>query len=473
MSRVLAGVLAGLLLGALMLASTVVSAGEFPERLPYVTKEEAKSLGLIISFSNGGGGWEGSDYVNAYQDFICPHRNESVNNYIRIMVTYYTDNEAVEQFKWFVKRGKNSTDKVEDLIGFWSGQKEGTITYHYEFHEGPNYADLKEVYEKRYFDGHGFTSVKHTYAALVGKHYYVYGEVEYLKGTNVCNLEGPAPVLMNLYLRRIPNSTVQFPVGTSQAGSSGSGSSEISSGNSGLSPDAVERMKDTNEKLRELGKGWGGFVVIKTPKGAVVRVINSNLDYSGEGSALGWKAKYYGNKALDAFIDQVANYLPKPLGLFKDYFKADKDINVFSDSEAVKKTAKDLHVDEKSASFYNDMSDIENREKAISPYKNAVPSTIQTKPIEVVLNSMGVAIKKTLAQDYRWEFEETAKVAVRYKKAGLKYKDIIRNTIDEMRDTTMGMHRVNMMNRNSKGDFKDQEARIRLYLNELYQEGKI
>ena len=120
--------------------------------------------------------------------------------------------------------------------------------------------------------------------------------------------------------------------------------------------------------------------------------------------------------------------MPKPLGLFKDYFKADKDINVFSDDELVKKTAKDLHVDEKSASLYNGMSNIENREKTVSPYKNAVPSSVETKPIELILNSMGVAIKKTLAQDYRWEFEKTAEIALRYKRAGLKYRDIIRNT---------------------------------------------
>ncbi len=279
-----------------------------------------------------------------------------------------------------------------------------------------------------------------------------------------------------MYLERIPNNTVRFPVGTSGGASGKSeGSSDNSggpSGTPGLSPDAAERMRNTNEKLKGLGNDWGGFMVVKTPNGDVVKVTSNSSPIS-DGSALGWKGKYYGNKALDAFIDQVANYLPKPLGLFKDYFKADKDINVFSDDEMVKKTAKDLHVDGRSASLYNDMSDIDNREKALSPYKNSLPSNIETKPIEAVLNSMGTAIKKTLAQDYRWEFEKTAEIAIRYKKAGLKYSDIIRNTVDEMSDTTTGMHRVNMMNRNSKGDFRDQEARIRFYINMLYEEGVI
>ncbi|NJD98437.1 hypothetical protein E3E26_01300 [Thermococcus sp. LS1] len=458
-----------LFIGVMLLLALPVSAPQFPDRLPSITKEEAKSLGLILSFSNGGRGPEGSNYAIFYQDFLCPNHNPDYGNYIRIAVTYYTDNEAVEQFRWFIKQGMNSTDREEDIIDEWSNEKVGVIISHYEFSEGAGYAELKFVQTKRYFDGQETIWVWDRYAALVGDHYWVTAEASYIKGTTACDLEGSLPVLMNLYLSRIPNSTVRVPVNTSV---DVSGGPEGFSGTD-LSPNAVKRMRETNEGLKGLGEKWGGFVVIKTPRGEVVRVINSNPDYSGGSSALGWKAKYYGNKALDAFIDQVANYLPKPLGLFKDYFKADKDINVFSDSEAVKKTATDLHVDGRSASLYNDMSDIENREKAMSPYKNAIPSSIETKPIEVVLNSMGVAIKKTLAQDYRWEFETTAKVAIRYKKAGMKYSDIIRNTIDEMRDTTMGMHRVNMMNRNSKGDFKDQEARIRFYINKLYEEGII
>ncbi|GAB6101269.1 hypothetical protein JCM16138_04920 [Thermococcus atlanticus] len=460
MRGVLTSALAGLLLGALLI-SLPVSASQFPEQLPSITKEEAKSLGLILTFSNGGGG---SNYINFYQDFMCANHNPEVTNYIRVMVTYYTDNEAVEQFRWFIKQGENYTDYEFDITDDY-GQKVGVDFCHFEFDSGRNYATLKEVCGKKYFDGSGFEGVRRLHEVLVGEHYLVSAEVSYLVGSNACNLEGLAPVLLNMYLSRIPNSTVRVLVNDSVTVPENPGGSS-----NGLSPEAAKRMKDTNEGLRGLGEKWGGFVVIKTPKGEVVRVVNSNPDYSG---ALGWKAKYYGNKALDAFIDQVANYLPKPLGLFKDYFKADKDINVFSDDEMVKKTAKDLHVDEKSASLYNGMSDIENREKAMSPYKNAVPSNIETKPIEMVLNSMGVAIKKTLAQDYRWEFERAAEIAIRYKKSGMKYRDIIRNTIDEMSDTTMGMHRVNMMNRNSKGDFKSQEARVRFYINKLFEEGVI
>ncbi|WP_167894108.1 hypothetical protein [Thermococcus sp. M36] len=453
-----------LFLGVTLLLALPVSASQFPDQLPSITKEEAKSLGLMLTFSNGA---THSNYVLFYQDFMCANHDPDSGNYIEVTIVYYTDNGAVEQFNWFVKMGMNYTDSEYDIWDPDMGNIGKEYT-HYEFSGGANYADLKVVHGREYFDGYSFISVDHTYEALVNDHYWVTSKAVYVKGTTACNLEGLAPVLLNMYLERIPNSTMRVPVNSSVAVP---GSSEGSS--KGLSPEAAKRMDENIEGLKSLGENWGGFMVIKTPRGDVVKVVNSKADYTGDSSALGWKTKYYGNKALDAFIDQVANYLPKPLGLFKDYFKADKDINVFSDSEAVKKTAKDLHVDEKSASFYNDMSDIENREKALSPYKNAVPSNIETKPIEIVLNSMGVAIKKTLAQDYRWEFETTAKIAVRYKKAGLKYRDIIRNTIDEMRDTTTGMHRVNMMDRNSKGDFKDQEARIRFYINKLYEEGVI
>ena len=456
-----------LFLGVMLLLALPVSASRFPEQLPSITKEEANSLGLIISYGGGGGGWEGSNYINFYQDFMCANHTPDYNNYILVVVTYYTDNEAVEQFRWFIKQGENYRDYEFDITDDY-GQKVGVDFCHFEFDSGRNYATLKEVCGKKYFDGHSSVGVRRLHKVLVGEHYLVSAEVSYLVGSNACNLEGLAPVLLNLYLSRIPNSTVRVPVNASI-----DVSGEESTSGTGLSPEAVKRMKDTNEKLRGLGEKWGGFMVIKTSKGEVIRVVNSNPDYHGGSSALGWKAKYYGNKALDAFIDQVANYLPKPLGLFKDYFKADKEVNVFSDDEMVKKTAKDLHVDERSASLYNGMSDVENREKTLSPYKNAVPSNIGTKPIELALNSMGVAIKKTLAQDYRWEFEKTAEIAIRYKKAGMKYREVIRNTIEEMSDTTMGMHRVNMMNRNSKGDFKSQEARLRFYINKLFEEGVI
>ncbi len=453
------------LMGIIVLLILPVSASQFPEKLPSITKEEAKSLGLALTYS---GGSTNPNYVLFYQDFMCANHAKDSNNHVRVVVDYYIDNEAVEQFSWFIKTGENYTDREYEIRDD-DGNVLGREYLHYEFNGGSNYADLRTVYGKEYRNGYKFVSIEHTYVALVNDHYWITAKAVYVEGTTACNLENLAPVLLNMYLERIPNGTVKVPVNSTGV----SENSEDSSTAPGLSQDATKRMKNTEEKLKGLGNGWGGFVVIKTPRGDIIKVVNSKMDYTGDSSALGWKAKYYGNRALDAFIDKVADYLPKPVGLFKDYFKADKDINVFSDDEMVKKTAKDLHVDGKSASLYNGMSDIDNREKALTPYRNAVPSSVETKPIELILNSMGVAIKKTLAQDYRWEFEKTEEIALRYKRAGLKYRDIIRNTVEEMGDTTTGMHRVNMMNRNSKNDFRDQEARVRFYLNKLFEEGVI
>ena len=208
-----------LLMGVILLLAIPVSAGRFPS-LPSITKEEAKNLGLIATFNNSGGGYPDSNYVLFYQDFMCANHAPDAFNYIRVSAAYYTDNEAVELFNSFVEVWRNATDRVEDFTDFWTGEVVGSQSTHYEFHEGPNYAEIREVYERRYFDGGGFVSIKHTYVALVDDHYYVYSEVEYSKGKTACDLEGLAPVLLNMYLSRIPNNTVRFPVGSSQGGNS-------------------------------------------------------------------------------------------------------------------------------------------------------------------------------------------------------------------------------------------------------------
>lgn len=105
-----------------------------------------------------------------------------------------------------------------------------------------------ESYGKRHFDGTGFISIKHTYAALVDGHYYAYGEVECLKGTNVCDLEGLAPVLLNMCLERIPNSMVRVSVNSL---TTAPGNPEGSSENSGeLSPEEFAR----EIRVVEIGK---------------------------------------------------------------------------------------------------------------------------------------------------------------------------------------------------------------------------
>ncbi|ASJ07705.1 hypothetical protein A3L11_00030 [Thermococcus siculi] len=238
-------------------------------------------------------------------------------------------------------------------------------------------------------------------------------------------------------------------------------------------------MEETLKRLSSLSGGEVEIEKIRTPEGEIIKVINKNAN--AEGSALRFKLKYYGNKyvldkvvdgSLDRLNDLVGKYLPG-VNLWKDYVKAYKDSQLFQGKEATQKTMMDLHVSKKAAENYNQMSGIEGRELEVSPYKNAVPTGILTKPIESTLQAMGVAIKKTQAENYEWEYRKTAEIALRYKNAGLKYRNIIRETIREMADTTQGMNRVNMLNRYSQGDYKDQEARVRLYFNELFGEGVI
>ncbi|ASJ05305.1 hypothetical protein [Thermococcus barossii] len=310
-----------------------------------------------------------------------------------------------------------------------------------------------------------------------------------------CDIEGALPALINHYLNTIPGNKVSIPLtggpgapsgGSEVAAPTTSGTGEAHNGDSGferpgviLSPEAKARMNETLGKLEGLSGGNIEVVRIKTPEGELVKVINRNGKASG--TALSFRLKYYGNKyvldrvvdgSMDKLNDLLGRYAPG-LNLFKDYVKAFKDSGLFQGEDAVKKTALDLHVDERSASLYNDMSGIEGRELKLSPAKNAAPSSTLTKPFEDAIQAMGVAVKKAVAQDYEWEFRKTAERAVLYKKAGLKYSEIIRNTVSDVTEETSQSRRVQTLNAQSKEGFRDQEARIRFYINKLFEEGVI
>jgi len=443
-------------------AGLVLAAPQFP----VITPEEASSLGLRISYEGGGQDTQGG--ITSYQDFICLNDHEPYT-VITLMATYYPEGRAEENFKAYYRDSTNYTDSESSLEDLWSGENVGTHRVHYEISGGDNYFVVIQVEEYDYTDStRDYMVYWYSYYALVGDylitmstHYSTkYYQTSY---SPPCSIEALLPRLLNLYLSKFKGNTVRVPenVSTSQ----GNVSDGSSGGNyGGLSPEAHERMSKTTARIASLGDS----IVIQTPNGKLVKLSSGKAS-----NALGWKAKYYGNKALDSLIDSASSLLPSPLGLFKDYVKGYKDSLVFNGNESVKKTARDLHVSGKSASLYNRMNSIEAREKALSPYKNAVPTSIATKPIETVLSSMGLAIKKTLAQDYEWEFRKTAEAALRYRKMGLKYSEVIRNTVDEVMDTTQGMNRVHMLNRNSGGKYSDQEARIRFYINQLFEEGKI
>ena len=450
----------------LISAGLVVATPQFPN----VTPEEASSLGLRISY--GGGGSVPGGGSNSYQDFICINDREPYTT-ITLMATYYPDGRAGKEFRAYYQDFMGRKDEESPLEDFWSGEVIGTHRIHYEISGGDDYFFVLQIEDYDYYDSsRDYQVYWYYYYALVGDyivtlntHYSTkYYQTSY---SPPCSIDALLPRLFNLYLSKFEGNTVRVPENVSMEGSgeTSSGTGNIPGSPGGfLSPSARERMKTTTARVAS----FGDSIEVQTPTGKLVKLSSGRAS-----TALGWKAKYYGNKALDSLIDGASSLLPSPLGLFKDYVKGYKDSLVFNGSESVRKTAKDLHVDGKSASLYNRMNSIEAREKALSPYKNAVPTSIATKPIETVLSSMGLAIKKTLAQDYEWEFRKTAEAAVRYRKMGLKYSEVIRNTVDEVMETTQGMNRVHMLNRNSGGEYSDQEARIRFYINQLFREGKL
>jgi hypothetical protein len=250
-----------------------------------------------------------------------------------------------------------------------------------------------------------------------------------------------------------------------------------------LSKEAKVRMKITLDKLKGIGSAEGlETVEVKTPYGKDIKVYQKDENVNAKKSSSLWfKLKYYTGKALDKVIDSasgaldslVEKVMPSPVGLFKDYVKAYKDSQLFQGDEATQKTMNDLHVSMRSAESYNQMSGIENRELSLSPYKNAVPSSPMTKPVELTIGALGTGFKKCLAHDYEWEFGKTAERALFYKKLGMKYRDIILRTIADVEEETSYDHKVQTMNAQSKGEYKNQETRIRYYLNKLYREGKI
>lgn len=138
----------------------------------------------------------------------------------------------------------------------------------------------------------------------------------------------------------------------------------------------------------------------------------------------------------------------------------------------------DLHVSkEGGAESYNEMSGIEDRQLALSPYKNLAPPSTPplTKPFEFTFGALEKGgFKHTLANNYNWEFEETAKTAMKYKKAGMKYEDIVALTIRDVDESIGFTRQVQTMNAQSKGGkYQSQAERIKFYLKKLHEEGKI
>ncbi|ASJ14961.1 hypothetical protein [Thermococcus radiotolerans] len=499
---------AGLLFGSML------AYGEITE--PYVRSPPSDSELLSLNLKvKGWGTMMGSVDVPSLADFafVCRDRGKLNATYeVDLWMGYFTDASAEGSYYEETLADWRSHEDRDEVGNDLDGNPYVATHYRYTVDEAGGSSDSKwavfrevithecisascESWVEAHPDESPRLQVTVRYIVMEGP-YLILAKGWYYDDS-ACDVEVALPTLINHYLDTIPGNMVSIPLTSGPGAPSGgsgnvtttttTGTGETKKGGSGLerpnvvlSPEAKARMEETLGKLEGLSGGNIEVVRVKTPEGELVRVINKGAD--GKGTALSFKLKYYGNKyildktvdsSLEALDGLLEKYGVSPLGLFKDYVKAYKDSELFQGEDAVRKTALDLHVDGRSASLYNDMSGIEERELRLSPAKNSIPTGPETKPVEFIVQSLGIAVKKSVAQDYGWEFRKTAERAEYYKKLGMKYRDIIRRTIDDVIEETSQDRKIQTLNAQSKGPYKDQEARIRLYLNKLFEEGMI
>lgn len=241
------------------------------------------------------------------------------------------------------------------------------------------------------------------------------------------------------------------------------------------------KAESRKDKIDAICAGAGVEVIeVKTPSGVDAKTAPTTDPGTPSASIdpdLVFEVKYQTNKKIidpliDTLADKIAEKIPI-INLYKDYFKADKNTNLFSDEEAIKITSAELKVSEQAAKIYNDMSGIEDREKQMSPLKNSLPSSTMTKPFEYVIDTMGTGVKKHVANGYRKEYEIAEKTAVQYKNMGLSYSQIISNTINDVAEETAFNSNTQMLNAQSKGDYKNQEDRVSEYIIQMKDAGII
>ncbi len=210
------------------------------------------------------------------------------------------------------------------------------------------------------------------------------------------------------------------------------------------------------------------------------RAIEAEHPETKKNSDMWFKLKYGMNKyVLNPVVDVIAGKLPG-IGLFKDYFKNDKDTNLFDDD--AKKVQKDLGVDKKSAQLYSQLSGVEEREQALSPAKNAVNIPASGKPMQFAMDALTMGTKKIIARYYRKEYSYIIKQAKYYRSHGMKWADVhkaVKRDVGEIEDAMTGMGSAEektatqYLNTMSKGQYKDVKARIDLYILQAMENGEL
>lgn len=256
----------------------------------------------------------------------------------------------------------------------------------------------------------------------------------------------------------------------------------------------MEKLVDSNKvnlrnkQISKILKNAEDLVSIKTSYGKEVRILQSDDEIADEHPSIeknsaGWfKFKYGLNKHfLGKIVDVVTDKIPI-IKNYKDYFKSDMETNLFNSKEDVKKTMKDLGVDKKSASLYNQFSGVEDREKALSPLKNAVSLPKSAKPMEFAVDAMTMGTKKIIAHYYKKEYNYVVGLAKYYRNAGMKWSDVHKAVVRDLDENKGGVTGLSSAKENaasqylntmSKGQYKDIDARAHVYILQAMENGDL
>ncbi len=243
-----------------------------------------------------------------------------------------------------------------------------------------------------------------------------------------------------------------------------------------------------NKQLSRILRNSAELVNIKTPHGDELRALQSDgmvakTHPNVEKNSAGWfKFKYGLNKrVLGKVVDVIADNIPI-IKNYKDYFKSDMETNLFNSKEDVKKTMKDLGVDKRSASLYNQFSGVEDREKALSPLKNAVSLPKSAKPMEFAVDAMTMGTKKIIAHYYKKEYTYVVGLARYYRNAGMKWSDVHKAVVRDLDENKGGITGLSSAKENaasqylntmSKGQYKDIDARAHVYILQAMENGDL
>ncbi|MFH0967774.1 MAG: hypothetical protein V1862_08850, partial [Methanobacteriota archaeon] len=246
-------------------------------------------------------------------------------------------------------------------------------------------------------------------------------------------------------------------------------------------------IEKTQDKINKIIQSTGGEKLeIKTIQGTDTKKVQKDENIpvkKDELPGLFFKLKYSINQQADKIIDEVVVNVPYGFGkIFKDYIKATKDTQIFSNDGNIKKTQKDLGVSSTQAELYTSLNGVEDIQKSLSPGKNLIPTSTLTKPFEYTLQFMELGIKKTIASQYEKEFFEAKAIAQERRESGDSWSRTIDETEKQLAETWgytgYGKHvsYLNTMSKDQVGtpfNLKTQAGRITLYIQMLREKGEL